>query len=178
MPDPSDPVYACLQIETPCPVDETDTGKRCYRDVIDTVGQWSVGDTIITKLQTPGTNCVLFGFERSELGATDLLVKTSIGIPVSGTCTGLGTGTVTFTLTGTAPAGDTLTVCYRTGCPGVYVSLVENRGNADINLHSVDIDNPLSYVEVYGREHTWSGDPNMPDILRVTGMGLQTNPPT
>jgi hypothetical protein len=178
MPDPSDPVFACLQVETPCPVNETDTSERAYRDVISNIGEWTVGDTIVLKLQTPGTGCRLFGFERSGLGSTDVHVKTSVNVPVSGTLSGLGTTQVTFTLTESAPAGDTLTVCYRTGCPGVYTALAEDRGNDDINLHAVDIDNPLGYVEVYGRVHPWSGDPNLPDILRVTGMGLQTNPPS
>ena len=177
MPAPDDPVLACLQIETDCPVGQTTTTERVYRDVIGTANEWNVGDTIIVKLQAPATNCLLVGWERSELGSTGLYVQNSNMVSVTGTTSGLGTITATFTLTSTAPDGDTLKVCYRTGVPGAYVSLAQDRGLADIDMHSVDIDNPISYVEVYGRTHQWAGDPNLPDILRVAGMGLQTDPP-
>ena len=53
MPNPSDPVLACLQIETPCGVGQVATTERCYRDVIDSTGEWKVGDTIVLKLQAP-----------------------------------------------------------------------------------------------------------------------------
>lgn len=178
MPSPSDPVLACLQVETSCAVGQTDTSERCYRDVVGTPGEWNVGDTIVIKLQTPGTNCRIVGWEKSKLGSSDVAVKTSSGEMVVGAVANLGTTTATFTLTGAAPAGATLVVHYRVGVPGVYVRLAENRGNTDIDLHAVDIDNPVEYVEVYGRPHPWSGNPELPDILRVTGLGLQTNPPT
>jgi hypothetical protein len=171
-------MYACLQIETTCGVTQTDTGERCYRDYIENTGEWNVSDTVVIKLQTPATGCRLFGWARSELGSAAVVAKTSSGAPVAGTAAALGTTAVTFTLTEGVAPGETLTFCYRTGIPSVYVALAEDRGNAEIDLHAVDLDNPVSYVEVYGREHQWSGDPALPDILRVTGMGLQTNPPS
>lgn len=177
MPNPSDPVYACPQVETLCAVNQTDTSERCYRAVIGTPGEWNTGDEILIKLQKPGTGCRVFGWGRSEISVGGVEIRTSDGTPLSCQASNLGTTTATVTLTEPAPVGDTLTVCYRVGVPGVYDHLAENRGNDSINLHSVDIDNPVSYVEVYGRPHLWSGDPALADILRVTGMGLQTNPP-
>ena len=177
MPVADDPVLACLQIKTECPVGQTATTERVYRDVIDTANEWNVGDTVIVKLQAPATDCLVVGWERSELGSDGLYVQDSNMVPISGTTSGLGTITATFTLTSSAPVGDTLKIHYRTGIPGVYVSLIEDRGHTDLDLHSVDIDNPVTYVEVYGTTHQWAGDPSLPDILRVVGMGLQEDPP-
>lgn len=178
MPSPNDSVFVCLQVETDCGVDQVSATERCYRGVINSTGEWKVGDTINIKLQYPGTQCLLVGWEKSKVTSSDVTVKTSKGALVSGTVSGLGTTQATFTLTGTADPGDTLSVCYRVGVPGVYVKLDEDRGDSDINIHAVDLTNPVTYREVYGRQHQWSGDPDLPDILRVTGMGLQTSPPS
>ena len=132
MPNPSDPVFACLQIETVCPVGQTDTGERCYRVTINTPGKWSVGDTIVIKLQEVGTNCRLFGWDRSGITSADVEVWTSNRVPVSCTVANLGQITATVTLSESAPDGDTLTFGYRTGVPGSYVALVQDRGNADL----------------------------------------------
>lgn len=178
MPSQNDSVFACLQVETDCGVGQVSATERCYRGVVNSTGEWQVGDTINIKLQDPDTQCLLVGWEKSKTTSSDVTVKTSKGALVSGTVSGLGTNHATFTLTGTTDPGETLSVCYRVGVPGVYVKLAEDRGNSDINIHAVDLNNPVTYIEVYGRHHQWSGDPDLPNIFRVTGMGLQTNPPS
>lgn len=177
MPNPNDAIYACLQVETECPVGQTDTGERVHRVVIDTAGQWNVGDTIHIKLQTPATTCRIFGFTDSGIGSTDVIVITANRQVISSTVTNLGTIEATITLTASAPAGATLTICYRVGLPATYNSMRRDRGSAPVDSHNITLDATAPYSEVYGTTHPWAGDPDVMAVEGLVGRGLQMNPP-
>jgi hypothetical protein len=170
-------VYACLQVETPCPVGQTDTNERVHRVVVDTAGEWNVGDTIHIKLGPPATNCRIFGFQESGTGSTDVIVVTHQRQVISSTVTNLGTVEATITLTASAPAGITLDICYRVGLPATYDSLGRGRGQQGLNRHNVTLDASAPYSEVYGTTHPWLGDPDVTAVKRLVGRGMQTNPP-
>lgn len=175
MPNPNDPVYACLQIETPVPVGEYEITKRCYRGSVAVPGQWNRGDTLLLKIQKAGSLCRLFGWEASGLGPTDVIVRTAAGAPVPCTVAGLGTGLAVITLGGPAPEGDMLAVCYRVGIPGTFAE--QGDGFVGLNTYSVEPTPGVTYYEVFGPPRIWSKDPGFTEILQVTEDGLQTSPP-
>ena len=171
---PGDPVCACFRVVNDITVGQTSTLERLHRDVVNTVGEWNIGDTFKIKDATHP----FFGYESSTL-TSDVIVQDAGGNMISCTTAGQGTNEITVTLTASAPAGDTLTICYRIGFEATYGSLKLDRKDERLDCHNITLNSTPTYQDVFNKPHPRaSGTVVLKASMVSDGLTIQTNPAT
>lgn len=172
-----DSVYACLRVQNPLPIGQTDTAERIHRVTVGTGGQWSIGDTV--KVKETGGVYRFFGYDDATDLAGDVYLVTQAGVKLDTTTTGQGTDEATITLNEAGPAGEDLIICYRVGIPAVYDALHKDRKNDRLNVHCVNLTGgDHDWDSAFNKTHRWAIPlTKIKQEVLADGMSIQENPP-
>jgi len=173
----SDPVYACLRIQNNLPIGQTSTSERIHRVVVNTVGEWNIGDTV--KVKETGGAYKFFAYgDAKDLSGNVFLLKAD-GTTIAATTSGQGTDEVTLTLTEGGPVGEDVQICYRVGLASLYDFMHRDRNNIELDLHSVNISGgDENWQDVFNQVHPWAGaSAGLKAAIVLDGQSIQSNPP-